>query len=212
MAEIIEQEQGFSEGRGDEIGLKVAHIVSVVTNPLFVAPPMIFLVAWRTAPDTWRALLWWVVVAGGLSLAPFLFILRGVRRGHYSDQHLSVREQRLVPLLFGIACTILVFALLIIMRVSRALLAIVIAVLIVGIVTLAITRYWKISLHLVGIAGAIVGLSLVFGPIFLWLSPLVVLVGWARWRVHAHTIPQALAGTLLAVSVTFGVFFLFGMH
>ena len=212
MAEIIEQEQGFSRERGDKWGLRVAHMVSVVTNPLFVAPPMIFLVAWRTAPDIWRALLWWVVIAGGLSVAPFLFILRGVRRGHYSDQHLSVREQRLVPLLFGIACTILVFGLLIVMRVPPALLAIVVAVLIVGVVTLAITRYWKISLHLVGIAGAIVGLSLVFGPVFLWLSPLVVLVGWARWRVHAHTIPQALAGTLLAIGVTFSVFFLFGMR
>ncbi len=212
MAEIIEQEQGFSRERGDQWGLRVAHIVSVVTNPLFVAPPMIFLVAWQTAPDIWRALLWWVVIAGGLSVAPFLFILRGVRRGHYSDQHLSVREQRLVPLLFGIACTILVFGLLIVMRVPPALLAIVVAVLIVGVVTLAITRYWKISLHLVGVAGAVVGLSLVIGPIFLWLSPLVVLVGWARWRVHAHTIPQALAGTLLAIGVTFSVFFLFGMR
>ncbi len=212
MAEIIEQEQGFSRERGDKWGLRVAHMVSVVTNPLFVAPPMIFLVAWRTAPDIWRALLWWVVIAGGLRGAPFLFILRGVRRGHYSDQHLSVREQRLVPLLFGIACTILVFGLLIVMRVPPALLSIVFAVLIVGVFTLSITLYWKISLHLVGIAGAIVGLSLVFGPVFLWLSPLVVLVGWARWRVHAHTIPQALAGTLLAIGVTFSVFFLFGMR
>jgi hypothetical protein len=210
MAEIVEQERGFSPQAAQEPGLRVAHIVSVITNPLFVALPVIFLVAWRTAPDIWRALLWWAVVAGGLSLAPFLFILRGVRRGQYSDQHLSVREQRLVPLLFGIACIILVFALLLLMRVSRALLAIMVAVLIVCILTLAITRYWKISLHLVGIAGAVVGLVLVLSPLCLLLTPLVVLVGWARWRVRAHTIPQALAGTLLAVCVTVSVFFLFG--
>lgn len=70
---------------------------------------------------------------------------------------------------------------------------------------------WKISFHLVGIAGAVTALSVLFGPLFLLLSPLVLLVAWARYEVHAHTILQALAGTILAVGITLSIFAAFGV-
>jgi hypothetical protein len=60
-------------------------------------------------------------------------------------------------------------------------------------------------------AGAVTVLVLLFGPLFLLLSPLVVLVGWARWKVRSHTLLQALAGTALAVSVTVTLFWMFGV-
>ncbi len=37
-----------------------------------------------------------------------------------------------------------------------------------------------------------------FGPIVLVLSPLVVLVGRARWQVGAHTVAQAVVATVVA--------------
>jgi hypothetical protein len=66
------------------------------------------------------------------------------------------------------------------------LLASVVAVLVAGVLTLTITTQWKISLHLVGITGAVTVLVLLFGPLALLLAPLVPLVGWARWQVRAH--------------------------
>src|SRR5579884_4475155 len=87
---------------------RVAWVVSEVTNPVFIAFPTFLFVAFRTAPDVLHALLWWLVTVVGISLVPFLFILRGVRAGRYTDHHVSVREQRLFPLLFALGCTILV--------------------------------------------------------------------------------------------------------
>jgi membrane-associated phospholipid phosphatase len=58
-------------------------------------------------------------------------------------------------------------------------------------------------------AGAITVFALLFGPRLLILSPLVLLVGWARWQVRAHTLFQALAGTALAVTVTIMTFLVF---
>jgi hypothetical protein len=84
-------------------------------------------------------------------------------------------------------------------------------VLVAGVLTLAITTRWKISLHLVGITGATTVLVLIFGPLALGLTPLVPLVGWARWQMHAHTLAQAVAGTALAVAIAFGVFWAFGI-
>jgi membrane-associated phospholipid phosphatase len=203
-------EECFSDAsRHEGRWVQLAHIISQVMNPLFVALPTFLLVALHTAPDTLHALLWWAVIVVGISAVPFVFILRGVRRGDYTDQHLSIREQRLIPLLFGLGCTAVVFLCLLLLQASRPLIASMVAILFGGIITLTITRYWKISLHLVAMAGAVIVLGLVVGPLFYLLSPLVLLVGWARWQVRAHTPLQALAGTALAVGVTVAIFELF---
>lgn len=190
---------------------RVARIVSEVANPLFVALPTFLIVALYTAPDWQRAVLWWIVTTLGISAAPLLFVYQGVRQGRYSDHHLSVRAQRLVPLIVGLICAATALVLLLALQASKALLATVAAVLVCGICTLAITARWKISFHLVGAAGAATVITLLFGPIGLVLVPLVVLVGWARWRLQAHTIAQALVGTALAVVITVGMFRIFGL-
>ena len=216
MTEIIEDKH-FSETPTEISSLKkpwekLAHGISAVSNPMFVAFPTFLIIAVATAPDLPRALLWWAVTVIGISVAPLLFIRRGVRLGHYSDHHVSIREQRFIPLLFGVGCVGIVFVLLLLLQTSRPLIATVTAVIVVLVLSTIITRYWKISLHLVGVAGAVTVCVLMFGPLCLLLSPLVVLVGWARWQVRAHTLLQALAGTVLAVSVTLAIFWLLGVH
>ena len=56
------------------------------------------------------------------------------------------------------------------------------------------------------VAGAVVILTLVFGPAALSLAPLVVLVGWARVTVQDHTPAQTLAGAALGALVAASVF------
>jgi len=190
--------------------LQFARLISEVANPIFVAPPIFFVIALYTAPNVMQALLWWVV-AVGISAAPLIFILRGVRLGYFSDHHVSIREQRLMPLLFALGCVSFVFVLLLLLHASRPLLATVTAVLTVCTIATGITRYWKISFHLVGMAGAVMILWILFGSLAVLLAPLVPLVAWARWRIGAHTPLQALAGMFLAISVTVGTCWLFGM-
>ena len=190
---------------------RLAGLISEGSNPLFVALPTFLVVALASAPDVHHALLWWGVAVVGISLAPFLFVLRGVLLGHFSDLHVSERSQRLSPLLFGLGCISGSFVLLLILHASRLLLATVTSVIIVLVIATVITRAWKISLHLVGAAGAVTVFVLMFGPLFLLLSPLVGMVAWARWRVGAHTLLQAVAGTVLAVGVTVTLFWVFAV-
>jgi hypothetical protein len=75
-----------------ELWRRTAHRISHIANPLFVAIPTFLLVALRTAPGIGQAFLWWTVIVIGLSVAPFLFVLQGVRRGSLSDSLLSIRE------------------------------------------------------------------------------------------------------------------------
>lgn len=191
--------------------VRLARLLSTLFNPLFVAFPTFFLISLAKAPDLLHGLLWWIVAMAGISLAPLLFIRRGVRRGDYSDSHVSIREQRTVPLLFALACMLVIFLLLSLLGASRVMIATLIAVIVACALALVITRYWKISLHLVGIAGSVSAFVLLFGPMFLLLLPLIALIGWARWQVGAHTPLQALAGTILALTVTVGVFWISGV-
>lgn len=57
---------------------KVAHIISEVANPLFVAAPTFLIISLKTAPSLWQGLLWWFITVIGVSSAPFLFIVQGV--------------------------------------------------------------------------------------------------------------------------------------
>jgi hypothetical protein len=192
--------------------VRLARIISDVTNPLFIALPVSLAIALHTAPDVPHALLWWIIIVAGMYVIPYLFILRGVRRGNYSDYYVSDRKQRLIPLSFGLGCTIITLVLLLFLHTSRAIIATTTAGIVAQIVSIVITQRWKISLHAAYIAGAVTTLVFVFGPICLPLALLIVVVAWARWQVHAHRPPQTLAGAVLAVIVTVATFWLFGIH
>jgi hypothetical protein len=208
-----EIEKGFAEATVVTQTEKLAHIISVITNPLFIALPLFLAVALKTAPDPAHALLWWAIIAIGLTGAPFLFILIGVQRGYYTDNHISVRSQRLVPLLFGLLCMGIVFLVLFLLHATRPLIVVLIASLISLVFATAITQLlkYKLSLHMIGITGAVTTCWLLFSPVFLLCAPLIILVGWARWKVHAHTFLQACLGAGLALFITLVMVQLFGL-
>lgn len=73
-----------------------------------------------------------------------------------------------------------------------------------GLVVWLIDRYWKISIHSVGVGG---GLFILVAAGDLWvLSPALLMVGWARLRLKAHTPAQVVGGmalgSVLAVSLS----------
>jgi hypothetical protein len=193
------------------LGDRVAHIISAIASPYVVTLPLFLFLTLRTAPDILHALLWWIVIMAGISVLPFWFIRRGVKRGTYTDLHVGVRSQRLIPLSFALLCQVLV--LIITASLLRTGSLVVLAALMTLTVALAlaivITHFgFKISVHLIYVTGAILICSLVF-PLLFTLFPLVPLVGWARWKIHAHTPLQALAGAGLTLVVTVAVFWLF---
>lgn len=208
-----EIEKGFAAAPMATPAEKLAHIISVITNPLFIALPLFLAVALKTAPNPVHALLWWTIIAVGLTGAPLLFIRIGVRRGYYTDTHISVRSQRLIPLLFGLFCMGIVFLSLLLLHVARPLIVVLIASLISLVLATVITQFlkYKLSLHMIGITGAVTTCWLLFSPAFLFLAPLILLVGWARWKVHAHTFLQACLGGALALFVTLVMVQLFGL-
>lgn len=193
--------------------LWLAQLISRLSNPLFVAPPLFLLVAVNTAPSLWLGLLWWAVIGIGISVAPILFIRRGVRQGVYSNVHVSRREERFIPFLFSVLCMVMVLVLLMLLRAPLELLATVTAMICTLLAAFAITHWarWKISLHLIGLSGALTTMSVVIDHMLAFSFILLVIIGWARWKVHAHTIGQILGGSLLGCGIPLLVYWLFNL-
>lgn len=145
---------------------------------------------------------------------PFGVIWWAVNRGMLTDLHVSRRSQRLFPLVMGLLALFGMLAGLLLLSASRPLVATLVAVIVEFSVATLITQVakYKISLHVDSAAGAVTVCCLLASPMFLALTPLVVLIAWARWKLEAHTPLQALCGTALGVMVTVTTFWLFGLR
>ncbi len=94
------------------------------------------------------------------------------------------------------------------LRDNLALMSIAIAYGIVTLGLLIINLKWKISAHTAGVAGPSTALIYLYGtPALVLIIPIVIMV-WSRIKLKAHTVNQALAGVIVSVLITLGVFFI----
>jgi len=142
-----------------------------------------------------------------LCLAPFVPVLHSKMTGR-TDLDVSDPTKR-VPLyalgLIGYAMGIATFLVLN----NKLMFVMAAAYLCVGLAMCLITLGWKISAHTAGIAGPTTALVFVFG---IWVAPLYslsILMVWARVKLCAHTLNQAVAGLIVAITITSIVFLLF---
>ncbi len=204
-------EKGLSSLRTP--GDRIAYWLSQITSPFVVGLGVFGYVALSTASTVTEGLQWLTVIGVGL-LVPFGCIWWGIKKGKLTDIHVSRRSERLVPLLVGLMSLGGMLAGLLLLSASRPLVATLVAVIVSYAAATLITQVakYKISLHIDSAAGAVTVCYLLASPIFLALSPLVVLIAWARWKLEAHSPLQAICGAALAVAVTVTTFWLFGLR
>ena len=142
-----------------------------------------------------------------LCILPFLPIAYGVRTGKV-DLDVSDIKKRVPLYLPGLASYAIGASVFWILG-SKVMFVIALAYVCVASSTFMITLVWKISAHTAGVAGPITALTFVFGPWVLPLHMLSIMMIWARVKLGAHTLNQAVAGLLVAIAVTSCVYFLF---
>jgi hypothetical protein len=196
----------LSQMPGTGISTRVARIVTEIFAPVPIGVVVITFIGWYFAPTTAAAVRGIAIgVLLGL-MAPFGYLVRQVRSGHVTDHHVRLRMQRPQILLIFCVAVVVALAALVSFGAPRELIALIGASMAGLLVALAITLVWKISIH----AGVITGIVVVFVELFGWhlllLSPMVVLVGWARVEVRDHTPAQAAAGALIG-GATSGIAF-----
>ncbi len=195
---------------------KLADFISRISNPLYVSPPVILAVSLRHSPSIAAAFGWWGFYQIFSAAIPLADLIWRRRTGRISDWHISRREERKWPMVCGLlyaAAGCLAFWLL---PAPRILLACMLAGLAQGIISLVVTLYWKISLHLMGSSSLAVILYLSFdlepwNIVSLIMLAYLLAVGLSRYILRAHTATQVIAGTLVGAAVTWLVFFLTGV-
>lgn len=185
---------------------RLARLITEVLAPANVGSIVFLLVAWHSTPTIREALRWGLLTILFTIAIPFAFILWGVRRQRFTDHHIRLREQRPQALAVGIASGLVGLLLLVVLGAPRELIALVVAMAAGLVIALLITFFWKMSIHVASVAGAIAVLVLVFGPPLVVLVPLLALVGWARVQLNDHTPAQVAIGAAVGASVA-GVIF-----
>jgi len=180
----------------DSISGRAARVVTEVFAPAILVAVLL------VAVGRW----WGVVAALFCSLIPFGYIVLGVIRGRLTDHHIDLREQRRIPLAFGIASVLTGLTLLVAVRAPRDLIALVSAGAVGLGVCATVNHWWKMSIHTAVAAGTVVILVLVYGHQW-WLALLVLAaIGWSRVRLGAHTVAQVLVGAAVGASIAASVF------
>ncbi len=176
--------------------------IGEVLSPPLLAAVVIGIVGWTSARPHWHGLLWGLVVLVFVCALPYAVIIRGVRRGTYTDHHLHLRQQRPVP--FAIAAGIALAGLVVSTAggAPRPLIALVVASVAGLAVTAGASTVWKMSVHSGVTAGSAVVTGIVLGPIgYLCGLVLLVLVGWSRVQLRAHTPAQVVVGAVVGATI-----------
>lgn len=123
-------------------------------------------------------MIWALTYSILVCILPALYIGYMVWRGHITDIHVRVREQRVRPFVVSVICTAVAWTLLRWMEAPSLLPLFTLFSMIQIVVVLLITLTWQISMHSLSITGAVVVAGALYGPgTALLLSPLIPVAG-----------------------------------
>lgn len=187
--------------------LRLARVVTEVLSPAVIVVALPLAVAWQgTGYDLAPTLGWGLLVAVFYSVIPMVIMVRGARRGRWDGHWVRERERRMVPFLLCLVSTTVGLVIMLVGGAPRSVIALSWSMIATLVVVLAITRWWKVSVHATVAGGAVATIVLLYGPWYLLLVLGVVLVAWSRVMVEDHTVAQVVAGALLGPVVGGAVF------
>jgi membrane-associated phospholipid phosphatase len=182
--------------------VRVARIFSNVVSPPIMFAALGLAVGLANGPTFWAGFGWAALYGLLISLAPILFVLWMLRTGRISELHMSDTGERHLPYLVAAGCAALVWLLLSLLNGPEDLRCLAAFNLIELVALGLINVVWLISIHATGMIATTILAGLIFGAPAGWaLTPLLILVCWARLYLRRHTPAQVLAGLALGAVV-----------
>ncbi|MBU35696.1 MAG: hypothetical protein CMG29_00555 [Candidatus Marinimicrobia bacterium] len=134
---------------------------------------------------------------------PIMTVLILKKSGKISDFEASQKEQRIYPLSLGIIYFGIAFLILTYMQAESLVRGLMFCYMTNTLITILITRYWKISLHALGVGGPIAALWIAGFHYPLSALFVLVVVSYARVILKAHTILQVVVGSIGGFLLTY---------
>ncbi len=167
-------------------------VSSTLTPPLCAAAAAVAAAAQGGTAAAWG---WAALFIAVGVLLPTGYVLFLFRRGHLSDLHMNVREERTRPLAGAVAASVAALGLLWAGGAGPLMILVAGVQTVQALLFLGVTLRWKISAHCAGFTGLAVVCWWLYGAGALALFALVPLVAWSRVVLRRHTLGQAAAGT-----------------
>ncbi len=190
----------------------LARRLSQIFHPILMNLIAFLIVGYAALGTHASGLLWAGICILALLLPPTLFYYFRRRQGAYSDDDVSVREQRNELYLFGFVWVAIAAVGLGFLGLPRPFMALILCALGIGLIGGLVNLFWKISAHATAIASTATIALLYWPPLGLVLWACALAVGWARVRTRNHTPLQVLAGLGSATLVVLAAFSVMGLR
>ena len=179
----------------------IAKTISVIFNPLLISPFAFYILIFNDHNS--KNYLFFLIAIFFSSALPFSSILYFKKIGKISSLEAPIREQRLELLMMSSLFNSIAFVLLNYFNASDIVQGLMFCYAINTAITWLITRYWKISIHMIGLGGPFVALFLSgYNNLFL-MTVIIFLVYFSRIILKAHSHAQLIAGTFLAMVLAY---------
>jgi membrane-associated phospholipid phosphatase len=189
----------------------LARLITNILNPFLAAFVVIILLSFKNAGSTAEAVKW-ASLSIALSVLPvFVVVVYLVRRKKLDGIFVNPRWQRTGIYLLATALGAIGYWLLWYLQAPALLIATFAAGFVAVIIYMGINLFWKISLHMAFIAGAMAILIVVYRAPAVWTVLLLLLVAWARVELKQHSLMQVAMGALIAMAIVVGIFWGYGM-
>jgi hypothetical protein len=183
---------------------QLARWISILFDSSVVSVPVFLALGYMSGGSS--GLVWAILMLFIVTGIPLAYLMLGRRRGWVSDLELSNRGERPRFILVSLGSDVLALLILWVGGGPHLLRLLVLTYLALAIVMFTVSSFWKISMHMAGVAGFSAALVFVFGPAASWAFASLVPVAWARLRRRKHGPSQLLAGACAGALVAGFVF------
>ncbi len=201
----------------------LARVFSTLFHPLFIPTLGIFVlfqlnsyVAFSLATEARRVIILLVFI--NTAIIPVFSVIVLKRTGWITDFFLSDRGERIFPLVIASVMFFLTYYMLLRLSLPGVVYFFVLGATVLVLLTLIVSFFWKISIHMVslgGFTGFLIVVSLLLHTDIPWLIAMAILAsgctGASRILLKAHSPAQVYAGYLLGVVAMLLLFWYFSI-
>ncbi len=181
---------------------KIHSVISAIFNPLMVAIISFGLIIYDDIILPLDHLLFFIAVIF-TTILPFITITYFKKTGKITTLNTPIRKERIELLAISAIYNAFGFILFVTLGASPILKGLMFCYAINTAIVWQITRYWKISIHMIGIGGPIVALWIYGFNYPLIMLTIIIVVSISRIALNAHTLTQVVAGTALAMILAY---------
>ncbi len=187
--------------------MTLSRLISIITHPILM-PFFGFYISIKMMPNPLIENLTFIYSVFFISsvLIPCLATILLLKYGEIKSLNMNNANERIIPLIITACCLCLGYSILYPIIDSFPLLkSQILGIIIIMVITSIISKFWKISLHMIGVGGVIGVLSaiqfLYHNTLHLIVIAVIVafIIGLARIKEKSHTLSQIYLGLFLAI-------------